>query len=66
MATKKKSNDDAKITILAKENPKRKGSAAAKRFALYTSGMKVSTALEKGVTRGDLRHDTAHKFIEVS
>lgn len=57
--------DDKKIRVLVKENPKRKGTAGAKRFALYRSGMTVAAALKAGVTRADLNWDTEHKFIEI-
>lgn len=62
---KRRFRDDQKIRVLVKENPKRKGTGGAKRFALYRSGMTVAAALEAGVTRADLNWDAAHKFIEV-
>ena len=52
------------ITILAEKNPKR--GAAAKRFDLYRNGMKVETAIEKGVTVADIRWDRDHKFIKIN
>lgn len=54
------------IKLLVKENPKRKGSASHKRFALYRNGMTVEKFLATGGTRSDLRWDTAHNFITVS
>lgn len=56
---------DAKITVLADKNPKRAGTSAHDRFALYRNGMLVSTFLEKGGTYGDLAWDSAHSFISV-
>lgn len=56
---------DQKIILLAKENPKRKRSESAKRFSRYVSGMRVSTALEKGITRSDLVWDKKHGFIKI-
>jgi hypothetical protein len=58
--------DDAKIKILVKGNPKRPGSASAKRFALYKNGMKVSAAKASGLGPGDLRWDVAHGFIAIA
>lgn len=55
-----------KIALLVKENPKRKGSASHKRFALYRNGMTTDAFLKAGGTRSDLRWDTAHKFIAIS
>ena len=57
--------DDAKITVLADENPKRKGTAAHKQFEMYRSGMLVGTAVEKGVPRASLNYDVAHKYISI-
>lgn len=62
---KSKIDPDGKISILVDKNPKREGSASAKRFALYKNGMKVSTFLEKGGTPADLTHDVKHKFIKI-
>lgn len=57
---------DMVITKLVSENPKRAGTAAFDRFALYRTGMKVATFFEKGGTRADLVWDTAHEFISVA
>ena len=59
-------DSDMVITKRVAENPKRAGSAAFDRFALYRTGMKVSTFLEKGGTRADLSWDTARGFISVA
>jgi len=58
-------SDDAKITVLAAENPKKPGSEAFKRFEKYRTGSKVSTTLANGVTRADLSWDRAHGFIAI-
>lgn len=58
--------DNQKITVIAKENPKREGTAAHKIFKLYKTGMTVAKALAAGVSRGDLAWDTKHGFIKVS
>jgi hypothetical protein len=59
-------NADAKITLLAKENPKRPASDAYKRFAKYKTGMTVGEALKAGVTSGDLAYDVKHEFIRIA
>lgn len=56
---------DLKITVVAKENPKRKGSDAAKRFAKYKNGMTVQEARDAGVGPGDLKWDIEKGFISV-
>jgi hypothetical protein len=67
VATKRKSIDKAAIvTILVTENPKRKNSRAHTRFALYKDGSTVGEYLAAGGRTGDLLHDIANKFIEVS
>lgn len=55
----------AKITLLAKENPKRKGTKAFKRFEKYRPGMTVQEALDAGVSWADLRWDNGHRLIRV-
>lgn len=44
-------SDDAKITVVAKENPMRDGSQAYKWFALLKTGMTFGDALKKGISR---------------
>jgi hypothetical protein len=57
---------DAEITLVATENPKRVGSKAHERFALYQSGMTVKGALDAGITTPDLIYDSAHGFITIA
>lgn len=57
---------DSKITLLAKENPKRKGTGGHRRFEKYKSGMTVADALKAGLTRPDLLWDSKHGFIKIS
>ena len=57
--------DDAKITLLVKENPKREGCAAYERFNAYFTVKTVAQALEAGLTRKDLAWDIAHGHISV-
>ncbi len=54
---------DAKIKVLAAENPKRGG--AAERFALYKNGMTVDEYLTAGGKRADVNWDVKMGFIEV-
>jgi hypothetical protein len=56
---------DAKVKVLAEENPKRKGSEAAKRFNKYETGKTVADLLKKGVQWGDLRWDQKHGHISI-
>jgi hypothetical protein len=64
---KAKFADTAKITVLAKTNPKTPKTASYDRFKLYyRKGCKtVADALKLGITRGDIRWDVAHGFIAV-
>ena len=66
---------DMKITLLSDKdgkvygkdhNPKRAGSKAGERFALYINGMTVDQALAAGITRGDLDFDAQKKFISIA
>jgi hypothetical protein len=57
---------EAKITVLAKENPKRKGTAEFKRFAKYKSGMTVAAAKELGIANNlNLTIDVQREYIKV-
>lgn len=58
-------NEDAKITLLMKENPKREGSAGHKAFSLYSRHKTVGAFLSAGGTRADLRYDEAKGFIKI-
>lgn len=58
--------DNAKITLLVKANPRREGTKAHKRFALYKTGMTVGDYLKKGGSRGSLRKDLKLKRVKVT
>lgn len=58
-----KDPDTARITVLARENPKKFG--AAERFALYRNGMTVSAYIAAGGQRRDVAWDVKMKFISV-
>lgn len=54
------------ITVLADKNPKREGTKAHQRFALYRSGMKVSEFIAAGGGVNDLAWDSEHGFIRAA
>ncbi len=56
---------DAKIAVLAEGNPKKKGSAAAKRFEGYTGAETVGDALKNGVKYADIAYDVGRSHIKV-
>lgn len=57
---------DGKITIIAKENPKRKGTNAYKKFELYKKHKNIASFLEAGGKRSSLRYDEKHGYIKIS
>lgn len=57
---------DAVISVLVKENPKRKGTSSYDRFEAYFSISTVKDALRDGVTPADLNWDVKHNFIKIS
>lgn len=54
-----------KIHMLTKENPKREGTEAHKRFELYKNGMTVGEAIEAGITMSDIRYNEEHGHLEL-
>ena len=56
---------DAQITVLAEGNPKKKGSAAAKRFEGYTGASTVGDAIKNGVKYADIAYDVGRSHIKV-
>ena len=57
---------DARITVLAKDNPKRESSAAHKVFGLYRKHRTVGDFLKAGGTTAHLRWDSKHGFIRIA
>lgn len=57
---------DGKIALIAKANPKRKGTNAHKKFELYKKHKTVASFLEAGGKRSSLRYDEKHGFIKVT
>jgi hypothetical protein len=51
--------------LLVKENPKRKGSKKAKRYAKYRNGMTVAQAYEAGMNTLNLTRDVERTCIRV-
>ena len=60
-----KYGETCKITVLAKENPKKTGSSSHKRFELYGKCKTVADFLKAGGLRCDLSWDSSRKFIKV-
>jgi hypothetical protein len=58
--------DDAKINILAKENPHRTNTKNFKTFAKYRAGMTVAEALKAGIPRSNIRYEANVKNIRVA
>jgi hypothetical protein len=58
--------ETAKITVLVKENPKREGSAAYGRFALYGKNRTVGAFLAAGGARIDLSYDAARGYVAIA
>lgn len=58
-------SSEQRIELLVKENPKREGSSAYKKFALYGKNKTVGAFLKAGGTRSALRYDTEHDYIKV-
>jgi hypothetical protein len=67
-----KFSDDAKITLIAKENPRRKGTVAYDKFAKFKNGMTVGEFIKAGERhedwnmRGILATAIARKQISVA
>jgi hypothetical protein len=54
------------ITLLSSVNPKREGTLAHTRFALYRTGMTIGEYINAGGRPGDIKHDLAFKHIELT
>ena len=67
-APKKESNrmdQSQKITLLVKDNPKREGTNAFDKFALYKKGMTVAEYVALGGSPGDVRYDVEREYISI-
>lgn len=56
---------DGKAFHATNNNPKREGTKAAERFALYKNGMTVAQAMEVGVKPRHLTKDVAKGFVTI-
>lgn len=54
------------ITLLVESNPKREGSEAHKRFALYKNGITVADFLKAGGAMADINWDLGHRLIALT
>jgi hypothetical protein len=63
---KAETEDTRKITLVEKNNPKREGSDAYKRYELYRKAKTVKDFYAAGGTSADLRWDSKHGFVKVS
>jgi len=57
---------DGKITLIEKDNPKRKGSRAHKRYELYRRNKSIADYLKAGGKRSTLRYDEKHGYIKLA
>ncbi len=57
--------EDARVTLLVKENPKKEGSKCRARFEGYTGSATIGEARKKGVLYADIAYDVGRKHIKV-
>lgn len=65
-AARSRINPSEKISLLVPNNPKRAGSSAFDRFALYKDGMTVDEYLKAGGTMADINWDLGHRLISLT
>lgn len=58
-------SDDAVLTFVAAENPKRKGTDAYRKFAVYKKGMTIGEVVRKNVDRADVNYNLKRGFIKI-
>lgn len=63
---RRRANKKSIITIKTIDNPKRQGTLAHARFALYQDGMTVAEYVAAGGRTGDVNHDVTAGYIELS
>jgi hypothetical protein len=54
------------ITVVAGDNPKRKGTLSFTRFNIYRTGMSVGEYIAAGGRSGDINHDLAAGYITLT
>lgn len=60
---RRRASKKAIIKLLVNTNPKRAGTLAEQRFALYRDGMTVAEYVEVGGRTGDVNHDVTEGYI---
>jgi hypothetical protein len=60
---RRRASKKAIIKLLMADNPKRAGTLAAERYALYHDGMTVADYLAAGGRTGDVNHDATEGYI---
>lgn len=63
--TRRRVSKQVKIKLLVDENPKRTGTLAFERFALYENDMTVEEYVAAGGRTGDIGYDVAAGYIEL-
>lgn len=63
---RRRANKKSIITIKTIDNPKRQGTLAYGRFALYQDGMTVAEYVAAGGRTGDVNHDAEAGYIELT
>jgi hypothetical protein len=58
--------EDAKLSLLVEENPKKEGSKARERFQHYFGSKTVGDYLAAGGTYQDIAYDLGRQFIKVA
>lgn len=56
----------AVIKLLVVGNPKRKDTLAYTRYALYRDGMTIAEYVAAGGRSGDIKHDLAFEYIQLT
>jgi len=54
------------VKVLVEKNPKKEGSKAHARFALYAGSATIGDYLKKGGTYSDIAYNVGRGFIEVT
>lgn len=60
-----KRRGDVRKVVAMRANPKKPGTMAHARYALYRVGATVDELLAQGLLREDIRYDTKHGYVEL-
>lgn len=66
VATRNRIKKDTVINVLVDDNPKRGGTLAYARFALYEDGMTVGEYTAAGGRSSDVHYDAAYEYISLT